>query len=157
MVVKKLKVIDDKELKKLKTESKSCIVINDLIYDVSSFYEHPGGYDLFKEYEGLDATDAFNSIGHSENAKNLMNSFLIGIKKNSKEYKKKEKTKIIENKIEYINYSDEEIKKEEKEPQESKPKENKPTLIKKEDKTNYPVVAGIIILFGVAYYFLFLK
>ncbi|CRH02750.1 cytochrome b5, putative [Plasmodium relictum] len=150
MVQQKLKVIDENDLKNLKNESKCCIIINDLVYDVSSFYEHPGGFDLFKEYEGIDATSSFNEIGHSTNAKKLMKSYLIGVKKDTETYKKKEETKIVEDKTEYINVSEEEIEEEED------VKINKPTNVP-EEKSNYAVVALIIVLFSIFYYFMFIK
>lgn len=52
MSYQKLRVIDDKCLDKFKKESKCCIIIKDLVYDVTSFFDHPGGYDIFKDYAG---------------------------------------------------------------------------------------------------------
>ncbi|SBS97799.1 cytochrome b5, putative, partial [Plasmodium malariae] len=52
-----------------------------------------------------DATAAFNEIGHSVNAKKLMKNYLIGIMKNSDRYKNKINTRMVEDKVEYIEYS----------------------------------------------------
>ncbi|CRG96960.1 cytochrome b5, putative [Plasmodium gallinaceum] len=150
MVEQKLKVIDENDLKNFKNESKCCIIINDLVYDVSSFYEHPGGFDLFKEYEGIDATASFNEIGHSTYAKKLMKSYLIGVKKDTEKYKKKVETKIIENEREYINVSEEEIEEEED------VKTYKPPNVP-EEKSNYSILALVIVLFSIAYYFMFIR
>ncbi|WBY61111.1 cytochrome b5 [Plasmodium yoelii yoelii] len=80
-----------------------------------------------------------------------MKTYLIGIKKNSPLYEKNINTKSVNGKIEYIDYFLEEIK--EKEP----PKTDVPEINKKEENTNYMLVAGIIAGFGIAYYFMFLK
>ncbi|VWU48477.1 cytochrome b5, putative [Hepatocystis sp. ex Piliocolobus tephrosceles] len=105
----KLRVIDDVALEKLSKESKVCIIISDLVYDVTPFIDHPGGYDVFKDYQGKDATEGFNEIGHSINAQQMMRKYLIGIKKDTKEYKKYVNTEIVENDIKYINYYEEEL------------------------------------------------
>ncbi|CXJ24678.1 cytochrome b5, putative [Plasmodium berghei] len=151
MSYKKLRVIDDKCLEKFKKESKCCIIIKDLVYDVTSFFDHPGGYDVFKDYAGKDTTEAFAQIGHSINAQKLMKTYLIGIKKNSPLYEQNINTKSVNGKIEYIDYFLEEIK--EKEP----PKIDILEINKKEENTNYMLVAGIIAGFSIAYYFMFLK
>ncbi|SBT82655.1 cytochrome b5, putative [Plasmodium ovale] len=124
MRTKKLRVFADADLEKLKKELKCCIIINDLVYDVSSFYDHPGGYDLFKEYEGKDATASFAEVGHSVNAQQMMRDYLVGIKKNSKLYKKKINKKTVEDNIEYIYHSEEEIRTEEE------AKTNKPEVVR---------------------------
>ncbi|GAB69151.1 cytochrome b5 [Plasmodium cynomolgi strain B] len=159
MARKKLKVIGDKDLQKLKGESKCCIIINDLVYDVTAFLEHPGGFEVLKEHDGKDATEAFRQIGHSANAQKLMKTFLIGIQKNSALYNKKADTKTVEGKKEFVYYSEEEIKEETEavagaEANGKAPKEEKPP---EEEKVNYPLVAFAILLFSITYYFLFLQ
>ncbi|KJH53780.1 cytochrome b5-like Heme/Steroid binding domain protein [Dictyocaulus viviparus] len=54
------------------------IVRNDVI-DVTNFLvEHPGGVEIMLEYAGCDATDAFESVGHSMNARLLAEKFKVG-------------------------------------------------------------------------------
>ncbi|CAG9472393.1 cytochrome b5, putative [Plasmodium vivax] len=159
MAIKKLKVIGDKDLQKLKGESKCCIVIDGLVYDVTAFLEHPGGFEVLKEQDGKDATEAFHQVGHSANAQKLMKTFLIGIRKNSALYRKKAGTKTVEGKAEFVDYSEEEIKEETEadagvDANGKAPKEEKPP---EEEKINYPLVASAILLFSIAYYFLFLQ
>ncbi|GAW83699.1 cytochrome b5 [Plasmodium gonderi] len=153
MRAKKLKVIDDKELQKLKKESKCCIFINDLVYDVSSFYEHPGGVEVLQEYNGKDATEAFKQIGHSKSAQKLMKTYLIGIKKNSTLYKKKISTKTVEDKTEYLEYSEAEVE----DATQANGEITKQVKTPEEEKINYPLVASVIFLFSIIYYFMFLK
>jgi hypothetical protein len=57
---------------------KRVIVINNNIYDVTSFLnEHPGGRDILEEYIYTDATIAFNDVGHSESAKVLLSKYIV--------------------------------------------------------------------------------
>ncbi|KAJ2751926.1 Cytochrome b5, partial [Coemansia nantahalensis] len=40
--------------------------------------EHPGGEEVILEYAGKDATEAFEDIGHSEDARDLLKGLMIG-------------------------------------------------------------------------------
>lgn len=74
--MQKIKLSDVKNV----FEDKSVIIIDDTIYDVTSFKnDHPGGRDVLEEYLYKDATNAFNDIGHSENAKSTMMQYIVGI------------------------------------------------------------------------------
>ncbi|KAJ2784694.1 hypothetical protein H4R18_000985 [Coemansia javaensis] len=55
------------------------IVINGRVYDVTRFLEeHPGGEEVILEYAGRDATEAFEDIGHSDDARDMLKDFFIG-------------------------------------------------------------------------------
>lgn len=60
------------------------IIIDAKVYDVGKFLDvHPGGSDLIIPFCGKDATQAFNTQGgrrssHSQNARNLLQQYLIG-------------------------------------------------------------------------------
>ena len=54
------------------------IIINNQIYDVTKFDAHPGGFELFVDYAGKDATLGFEAQEHSGAAKRLMKQYLIG-------------------------------------------------------------------------------
>jgi len=57
----------------------SWLVIHDNVYDVTSFLEeHPGGEEVLLEQSGKDATESFEDVGHSSDARELMASYLIG-------------------------------------------------------------------------------
>ena len=63
-----------------KNQTKIWIVIKESVYDVTEFLkkdEHPGGNELIEEYAGKNATKAFNEVGHSIDAKNLLKQFKI--------------------------------------------------------------------------------
>ncbi|KAJ2746376.1 hypothetical protein GGI20_001372 [Coemansia sp. BCRC 34301] len=55
------------------------IVVHGKVYDVTPFLdEHPGGEEVMLEYAGADATEAFEDIGHSDDARDLLSKFFIG-------------------------------------------------------------------------------
>ena len=56
------------------------MVLYDRVYNVTAFLrEHPGGEEVMVEYLGYDATFAFRGVGHSEDAVEMLQEFLIGI------------------------------------------------------------------------------
>lgn len=55
------------------------IVYNGQVYDVSSYLdEHPGGEEVIVDCAGTDATEAFDDIGHSDDAHDIMKNLLVG-------------------------------------------------------------------------------
>lgn len=61
------------------------VVIHEKVYDISKFIdEHPGGEEVLKDVAGGDATDAFEDVGHSPDALNILTTLRIGdLKKQS--------------------------------------------------------------------------
>jgi cytochrome b involved in lipid metabolism len=56
------------------------IVLNDKVYNVTKLiYNHPGGMEVMMEQAGRDATLAFRSVGHSIDAIEQVDEFLVGI------------------------------------------------------------------------------
>lgn len=54
------------------------VIYNHLVYDVTDF-QHPGGNDLLDPYIGNDITEAFDEIGHSRNAHQILGSLCVGV------------------------------------------------------------------------------
>ncbi|KAL1306272.1 hypothetical protein AAFC00_004360 [Neodothiora populina] len=55
------------------------MVIHDKVYNTSSFVdEHPGGEEVMLDVGGQDATEAFEDVGHSDEAREILNGMLIG-------------------------------------------------------------------------------
>ncbi|MFS7914467.1 putative cytochrome b5-like heme/steroid binding domain, cytochrome b5, heme-binding protein [Helianthus anomalus] len=55
------------------------LIIQGKVYDVTPFMEdHPGGSELLLGSTGKDATDDFEDIGHSDDAKAMMGKYYIG-------------------------------------------------------------------------------
>jgi cytochrome b involved in lipid metabolism len=49
------------------------------VYDVTKFIdEHPGGDDVILAEAGKDATQAFEDVGHSDEARDLLPPLLVG-------------------------------------------------------------------------------
>jgi len=54
-------------------------VIHDKVYNSSSFVdEHPGGEEVLLDVGGQDATEAFEDVGHSDEAREILEGLLIG-------------------------------------------------------------------------------
>ncbi|KAJ1993406.1 Cytochrome b5 type B (outer mitochondrial membrane) [Dimargaris cristalligena] len=54
-------------------------VVEGKVYDVTKFVdEHPGGEEVLLEHAGLDCTDAFEDVGHSEDARDLLAQYYMG-------------------------------------------------------------------------------
>jgi len=74
-----LKQLAMEEVKQHNKRSSNWIVVHDRVYDVTPFLnEHPGGEEVLLEQGGKIATDAFEDVGHSRDARQLMNKYLIG-------------------------------------------------------------------------------
>ncbi|XP_022186112.1 cytochrome b5 [Nilaparvata lugens] len=58
---------------------KPWIVIHNSVYDVTKFLnEHPGGEEVLLEQIGKDGTEAFEDVGHSTDAREMMAKYKIG-------------------------------------------------------------------------------
>jgi cytochrome b involved in lipid metabolism len=55
------------------------MVIHDVIYDVGKFVdEHPGGEEVLLDVAGQDATEAFEDVGHSDEARETLDQLKVG-------------------------------------------------------------------------------
>ncbi|WFD22472.1 [pyruvate dehydrogenase (acetyl-transferring)]-phosphatase [Malassezia equina] len=62
-----------------KTEESLWIVIDNKVYDVTKFLtEHPGGDEVLLTEACKDATEPFEDVGHSEDARKTLKTFYIG-------------------------------------------------------------------------------
>ncbi|EKG06651.1 cytochrome b-domain protein, putative [Trypanosoma cruzi] len=76
---KYMRLNDVKERQRKATEKTACwLVIANKVYDLTSFTElHPGGREVLLCEAGTDATLAHEKIGHSEQAKEMMKSYVV--------------------------------------------------------------------------------
>lgn len=50
------------------------------VYNVTEYAkDHPGGWEALIEVAGQDATSAFEDVGHSEDAREIMHAYLVGV------------------------------------------------------------------------------
>ncbi|KAF1995376.1 cytochrome b5 [Amniculicola lignicola CBS 123094] len=55
------------------------LVVHDKVYNASSFVdEHPGGEEVLLDVGGQDATEAFEDVGHSDEAREILDGLLVG-------------------------------------------------------------------------------
>ncbi|BFZ19190.1 hypothetical protein BsWGS_22229 [Bradybaena similaris] len=73
------KVFRLSEVKTKNSAKETWIVIHNKVYDVAKFLEeHPGGEEVLLEQAGGDASEAFEDVGHSSDARELMKDYFIG-------------------------------------------------------------------------------
>ncbi|KAM0723433.1 hypothetical protein Q7P37_000419 [Cladosporium fusiforme] len=55
------------------------MVIHDKVYNCTSFVdEHPGGEEVLLDVGGQDSTEAFEDVGHSDEAREILEGLLVG-------------------------------------------------------------------------------
>ncbi|KAJ5650698.1 uncharacterized protein N7484_004421 [Penicillium longicatenatum] len=68
-----------KEVEAHNTKKDLYMVIHDKVYDCSSFVdEHPGGEEVLLDVGGQDGTEAFEDVGHSDEAREILDGLLVG-------------------------------------------------------------------------------
>ncbi|VVC93412.1 unnamed protein product [Leptidea sinapis] len=74
------RIITLNEVAKHKNQSSVWIIIHDSVYDVTSYLEeHPGGSDILLEVAGKDGTQGFEDIAHSDDARELLKKYKVGV------------------------------------------------------------------------------
>ncbi|XP_076988976.1 cytochrome b5 type B [Tamandua tetradactyla] len=67
------------EVAKRSSSKEVWLVIHGRVYDVSSFLnEHPGGEEVLLEQAGADASESFEDVGHSSDAREMLKQYYIG-------------------------------------------------------------------------------
>lgn len=67
------------EIRQHNMSSDTWLIIHDNVYDITSFLEeHPGGEEVLLEQAGADATESFEDVGHSTDAREMLEQYLIG-------------------------------------------------------------------------------
>jgi len=73
------KVVTLNELREHTTKDSLWVLLHGKVYDVTKFIdEHPGGDEVILSEAGKDATEAFEDVGHSEEARGLLNGMQVG-------------------------------------------------------------------------------
>ncbi|KAF8530912.1 cytochrome b5 [Gautieria morchelliformis] len=67
------------ELKQHVNKENLYILLHNKVYNVSKFIdEHPGGDEVMLAEAGKDATEAFEDVGHSDEARALLDGLYVG-------------------------------------------------------------------------------
>jgi len=67
------------EVSEHSTKKDLYLVVHDKVYNASAFVdEHPGGEEVLLDVGGQDATEAFEDVGHSDEAREILEGLLIG-------------------------------------------------------------------------------
>ncbi|WWC68990.1 uncharacterized protein I206_102926 [Kwoniella pini CBS 10737] len=67
------------QLKEHNTRESLWMLLHDKVYDITAFMdEHPGGDEVLIEEAGRDATEAFEDVGHSDEARDMLPKMLLG-------------------------------------------------------------------------------
>ncbi|CAH8872149.1 unnamed protein product [Trichobilharzia szidati] len=74
-----VKVFTLEEVKKHNRADDLWIIIHDKVYDLTKFAsEHPGGEVVLEEQAGSYGTEPFEDVGHSSDAREIMEQYYIG-------------------------------------------------------------------------------
>jgi len=67
------------EIKTHNDAKSTYLVVHNKVYDVTRFLEeHPGGEEVMLEQAGTDCSEAFEDVGHSSDARDLLKDYYIG-------------------------------------------------------------------------------
>ncbi|CAK7895222.1 hypothetical protein CAAN1_05S02300 [[Candida] anglica] len=73
------KVYTLKEVSKHESPNDLWMVIYNKVYDVTDFLiDHPGGAEVLFDCGGVDATEAFEDVAHSDDALNMLSPYYMG-------------------------------------------------------------------------------
>ena len=74
-----IKTYSRKEVAEHNSNKDTWLVIHNNVYDVTTFLnEHPGGEEVLIEKAGKDATENFEDVGHSSDAREMMKKYKVG-------------------------------------------------------------------------------
>ncbi|XP_053452012.1 cytochrome b5-like [Nycticebus coucang] len=67
------------EIQKHKHRKSIWLILHYRLYDLTKFLEeHPGGEEVLREQAGGDATENFEDVGHSTDARELSKTYIFG-------------------------------------------------------------------------------
>ncbi|GFG22436.1 NADH-cytochrome b5 reductase 1 [Aspergillus udagawae] len=80
-----------------KTRDDLWVIIHGKVYDITKYIrDHPGGADVLIDVAGTDATAAYEDVGHSEDADEIMQTYLVGTLKDATQFVRKSAVRVIQ-------------------------------------------------------------
>ncbi|OQE15028.1 hypothetical protein PENFLA_c034G06875 [Penicillium flavigenum] len=81
------------------TKGDTWMVIHGQVFDLTTYLQdHPGGAEALIEVAGTDATAAYEDVGHSEDAREIMQPFLVGTLKDAQQYVRPKAVRVVSQK-----------------------------------------------------------
>ncbi|KAJ5952389.1 Cytochrome b5 [Penicillium vulpinum] len=72
------------------------VIIHGKVYDITGYVrDHPGGADVLLDVAGTDATSAYEDVGHSEDANEILETYQIGTVKDAHEFVQRKVVRVI--------------------------------------------------------------
>ncbi|KXG47578.1 Cytochrome b5 [Penicillium griseofulvum] len=91
-----LKEFDASEVATHKTKNDLFVIIHGKVYDITNYVrDHPGGADVLLDVAGTDATEAYEDVGHSEDANEILETYLVGTVKDAHEFVQRKVVRVI--------------------------------------------------------------
>ncbi|KAJ5995205.1 cytochrome b5 reductase [Penicillium waksmanii] len=79
------------------------VIIHGKVYNITNYVrDHPGGADVLRDVAGTDATEAYEDVGHSEDADEILASYLIGTLKGAREFTRPKAIRVVQQPPEQI-------------------------------------------------------
>ncbi|RAL13071.1 putative cytochrome b5 reductase [Aspergillus homomorphus CBS 101889] len=80
-----------------KTRGDLWITIQGKVYNVTEYVrDHPGGAEVLIDVAGTDATEAYEDVGHSEDADDILQTYLIGTLKDARERIRPQSVRLVQ-------------------------------------------------------------
>ncbi|KAK9852287.1 hypothetical protein MYU51_008723 [Penicillium brevicompactum] len=81
------------------TKGDTWMVIHGQVFDLTEYLQdHPGGADILVDVAGTDATTDYEDVGHSEDAREIMQPFLVGTLKDAQQYVRPKAVRVVSQK-----------------------------------------------------------
>ncbi|KAJ5241859.1 uncharacterized protein N7469_000186 [Penicillium citrinum] len=81
------------------TKNDTLIVIHGQVFDITEYLQdHPGGAEVLVEVAGKDATAEYEDVGHSEDAREIMQPYLVGTLKDAQQFVRPQAVRVVSQK-----------------------------------------------------------